>query len=70
MHESYIMCEICGRTVPIISSVELYQDVQEIADAETGSLVPDVSCRIACPTCGVRIQTIDTHPGAHCRMRK
>jgi len=61
MRETSITCDKCGASALMISSVEVYQDVGEISDAEAGQFVPDSSCRVDCPKCGVRIQTVQSH---------
>jgi len=58
MGENFITCQKCGSTSPIVSSVEIYQDAGELTDTESGEMLPDVSCRLDCPKCGVVVQTI------------
>jgi hypothetical protein len=50
-------CEQCGRTVIVLSWAPVYEDAVPLIDVDDSHTL-SIDCKIDCPACGTRIQSI------------
>jgi hypothetical protein len=56
-------CEQCGRTVIVLSWSPIYDDAAALTSVDDSHSL-EISCKIECPACGTRIQSVrPTLPG-------
>jgi DNA-directed RNA polymerase subunit RPC12/RpoP len=51
------VCEQCGRTVIVLSWAPVYEDSVQLTEADESHTL-SIDCKIDCPACGTRIQSI------------
>jgi hypothetical protein len=54
-------CDECGRTVIVLSWAPIYEDAPLLAEVDN-SHTPAITCKIDCPVCGTRIQSVTMTP--------
>jgi hypothetical protein len=50
-------CDQCGRTVIVLSWAPVYEDLVQLTEADDSHSL-EIDCKIDCPTCGTRIQSV------------
>jgi hypothetical protein len=54
-------CDQCGKTVIVLSWAPVYEDALQLTEVDDSHSL-SIDCKIDCPACGTRIQSIV--PGA------
>ena len=57
------ICDQCGRTVIVLSWAPVYEDAVRLIDVDESHTL-SIDCKIDCPTCGTRIQSIVPTPNS------
>jgi hypothetical protein len=62
MHPQIVPCDRCGQLASIINATPIYANADALLDSDTTRILPEFSCRINCPKCGMQVQVIKSKP--------